>query len=160
MIARLACTITILLGLAGCFSGRLSLTEEDALQDYAVQASPRLAAWIVQNSDLAPMREVPKVKIVTPEYINKLGGAVRRGAQVYGAYVCGSRTVYLRTDFRPGHADSILLHELVHHLQCEQSIRHECPQKREYLAYKLQSKFDNMPMTVRALLLSSCDPRI
>jgi hypothetical protein len=153
MIARLACTLTILLGLAGCFSVRATTTPA------AVEARiPQLAQWIADNSDLAPMRKAPEIKIVTPEYINKLGGRVSRGAEVYGAYAFG--VVYLRTDFVPGRSDSILLHELVHHLQSEQNIKYECRQQRERLAYQLQSKYDNMPMTVRALLLSSCDPRI
>jgi hypothetical protein len=57
--------------------------------------------------------------------------------------VDGERTIYLPSDFTGRTAEdlSVLVHELVHHIQNAAGLRHECPQAREKDAYLAQEQW-------------------
>jgi len=70
-------------------------------------------------------------------------GSLVSTADVYGLYDDQSRTIYLRDDWQGVTVTeiSILVHEMVHHLQNVAGQKHPCAQARETLAYEAQSKW-------------------
>jgi hypothetical protein len=90
------------------------------------------------------------------------------GQDVYAIYDDASRTIYLPQDWNansPTHV-SVLVHELVHHLQNAGGLKYDCAGAREGPAYRAQSRwlelfgktlveeFEIDPMTV--LVRSNC----
>jgi len=74
---------------------------------------------------------------------NNDGAMLDAGRATMAVYDDATRTIYLaegwnRTD--PAEL-SILVHELVHHLQAGAQLRYECPQEREKLAYAAQERW-------------------
>jgi hypothetical protein len=65
------------------------------------------------------------------------------GYGLYALYNDETGTLYLREDFSAAlTADvSILLHEMVHHIQNEADMEYECAEKRERLAYRVQNRW-------------------
>lgn len=62
---------------------------------------------------------------------------------VVAVYDDRTRTIYLSDDWSgatPAEL-SVLVHEIVHHLQNEAGYRYECPAEREKLAYDVQEKW-------------------
>lgn len=58
-------------------------------------------------------------------------------------YVDDESTIYLRKEFagRTAADLSVLIHELVHHIQSVAGLRYECPQAREREAYQAQDRW-------------------
>jgi hypothetical protein len=141
-----------------------------------------LVTWIAANFDLPANYDPPNVKLSSPAKIAALrnwdvpgpetngGVAPSHGAQreVVSVYDPATRTIYLRDDWRgrtPAEL-SILVHEMVHHLQTLAGLTFACPQEREQLAYQAQnrwlqmsgrdlaSEFEIDPMTL--LLTTKC----
>jgi hypothetical protein len=89
-------------------------------------------------------------------------------SDVVAFYENASQTVFLREGWTPsGAADlSVLVHEIVHHLQNVAGMKYGCPAAREKLAYAAQRKwlellgrnffeeFETDPMTL--LIRTSC----
>lgn len=130
-------------------SVRLSAMEPDAMQALLTA----LMSWIAQNSDLPGSSETPAVAVVSASQLAGLRS--RTQAASHGAadvseprtnlalYEFATRTIYLRDDWRgDGPADySILVHELVHHLQTVGDVKYDCPAQREKPAYRLQNRW-------------------
>jgi hypothetical protein len=112
--------------------------------------------WLSTNfglpatSDHPHVEFVPQTKIVELRY-NGLAGVQpnalpfdqKSRREPVAVYVHKSKTIYLREDWTgstPGEL-SVLVHEMVHHLQNVGGLRFECPQEREQLAYKAQEKW-------------------
>ena len=115
--------------------------------------------WLAANFELPRATELPKVeyaptaKIVALRYA---GVAVTASADVTGSiapatfeqttvaiYVDAEKTIYLPDEWsgqRPAEL-SVLVHEMVHHMQSLAGIQYECPRQREKLAYAAQDKF-------------------
>jgi hypothetical protein len=110
-----------------------------------------ILAWITHNFDL-PAADMPAVELTSPAQImalryrgllpaNKntesLLGANR---SVVALYDLSRQVIYLPegwTGESPAE-QSILVHEMVHHLQHRAKIRFNCPEEREKLAYEAQ----------------------
>lgn len=122
-----------------------------ALAAPAAGATPRDAPslldtvmlWLVTNFDLeAPVDApalvtVPDAELVAMRY--GIGTAVRPG-EVVAVYDDPGRTIYLSdswTGSTPAEL-SVLVHEMVHHLQAASDMRFACPAEREVLAYRAQ----------------------
>jgi len=99
--------------------------------------------WLVNNFNLAAPAEppalvtVPDAELVAMRY--GTGTAVRPG-QVVAVYDDDGRTIYLSdswTGSTPAEL-SVLVHEMVHHLQAASDMRFACPAEREVLAYRAQ----------------------
>jgi hypothetical protein len=78
-----------------------------------------------------------------PIAANNDGAMLDAGRATMAVYDDATRTIYLaegwnRTD--PAEL-SVLVHELVHHLQAGAQLRYECPQEREKLAYAAQERW-------------------
>jgi hypothetical protein len=118
-----------------------------------------LSQWLSSNFDLPSTPELPRVSLVAPLRISAIrygqlsGSAARHNAPVgdgaadrtVAIYVDSERTIYLPDNFTgstPAEL-SVLLHEIVHHIQNLARLRYDCPQAREKTAYLAQERWLN-----------------
>ncbi|MEP2120713.1 MAG: DUF6647 family protein [Bauldia litoralis] len=102
--------------------------------------------WLVANFDLEPATRSPDLAKVAPARLVEIrygpASSVSPGA-VMGAYDKASHTIYLSEtwDGRTPEQLSVLVHEMVHHLQASNETRFACPAERERLAYRAQDEW-------------------
>ena len=118
----------------------------------------RIDEWLASNFELPRAAEYPKVeyadasKIVALRYnglavaSSDVTGSIPRAAleqATVAVYVDAEKTIYLPDEWsgRSPAELSVLVHEMVHHMQNLGGIRYECPRQREKLAYAAQDKF-------------------
>jgi hypothetical protein len=120
--------------------------------------------WLAANFDLPATRELPRVEFAAPLKLVAMRykglmphgwreDAIRDSAvqaahqrEVIAVYNDKTRTIFLPegwTGARPAER-SIVVHEMVHHLQNEANLKYECPAAREKLAYEAQSDWLKM----------------
>ena len=117
-----------------------------------------IVLWISANFDLPAKYDHPKIEIVpateiaalryrtfAPEKqreILSLGGNTT-GGDVVAIYDSTRKTIFLPMGWTGGTPAelSVLVHELVHHLQSAAKLTFECPAAREELAYAAQEKW-------------------
>lgn len=134
-LCKRAATVALYMAVAGSASGA---TPRDA---------PSLLftvmLWLAANFDLAVSAEppalvtVPDAELVAMRY--GAGTAVRPG-EVVAVYDDSGRTIYLSdnwTGSTPAEL-SVLVHEMVHHLQSASDMRFACPAEREVVAFRAQ----------------------
>lgn len=117
-----------------------------------------IVVWLSASFDLPARYDVPHVEFVPASQMiaqryksllpaeraniaNALGDTA--GSDTVALYNDDTKTIYL-PDGWAGHTPaelSILVHEMVHHLQNIARLVHECPQAREKLAYEAQDKW-------------------
>ena len=111
-----------------------------------------LLLWLSVNFGLPTTNELPRVEFVSNDKLVKLRYSTLGGTgpipeagprQPVGLYLHTTQTIYLRDDWTGSTAAevSILVHELVHHLQHLGKLKFECPQEREQIAYQAQEKW-------------------
>jgi hypothetical protein len=99
--------------------------------------------WLVTNFDLEAGASPPDLVTVAASRLVEIrygaASAVSPG-DVMGAYDDASRTIYLTEGWngRTPEQLSVLVHEMVHHLQASADMRFACPAEREVLAYRAQ----------------------
>jgi hypothetical protein len=102
-----------------------------------------IALWLAANFDLpspveAPLLiTVPAAELVAIRYGS--GTTVPPG-EIVATYDDARRTIYLSEGWtgRTPAELSVLVHEMVHHLQSEADMRFACPGEREAVAYRAQ----------------------
>jgi hypothetical protein len=113
-----------------------------------------IALWLSANFALPMPGSPPRVEMAPGEKIAALhyGPAfaanmpprAQSGAgDIVAVYDDASRTIYLREGWQgqtPAEL-SVVVHELVHHMQNLSGARYECPQEREKLAYQAQERW-------------------
>jgi hypothetical protein len=117
----------------------------------AVAASPQdppplldmIELWLAANFDLPPAAEPPALVSVPPvELVAMRYGpeATVSPGEVIAVYDDARRTIYLSAGWtgRTPAELSVLVHEMVHHLQSAADMRFACPGEREALAYRAQ----------------------
>ncbi len=124
-----------------------------------------IALWLSFNFSLPAISEPPKVEIVSAQDIlfkrygaftsqaqQALLSAARRNSttekrrEAVAVYDDNNDTIFLPEGWT-GHsaADmSVLVHEMVHHIQRKGGLRYACPAAREELAYAAQDKWLRM----------------
>lgn len=115
-----------------------------------------ITTWISAELSLPPAAALPKLEFVSASQITAFrhhGFSLRQtetGApdwiqrrEVVALYDDASRTMYLRDDWTGAKPEelSVLVHEMVHHLQNLSETPYECPQARERPAYEAQDKW-------------------
>jgi hypothetical protein len=121
-----------------------------------------IVTWLSINFELPAIYEHPQLELVPPAKIAALRyrglatdrtlqaaapaeGAVPldQGRDVVAVYDDAQRIIYLPQGWSAGApADlSVLVHEMVHHLQNVAGLKYECPQAREKPAYGAQSQW-------------------
>jgi hypothetical protein len=124
---------------------------------------PLLAAietWLSIEFDLPIRGNHPRIELVPPAEIAALRyrgrfpsagtdrpstdpSAVPADRDTVAVYSDSTRTIYLAEDWTGGTPAelSVLVHEMVHHLQSLAGLKYECPQAREKLAYLAQERW-------------------
>ncbi len=145
----------------------------------------RIASWLSSNFGLPGTQRLPQVEFARQATLTAMrygsASAIRRydneihnhiptkvRREVVAVYDDSTETIFLTngwSDARPVDV-SVLVHEMVHHLQNLGKLRYECPAAREKLAYlaqdrwlrlfgkTLEKEFDADPMTV--LVTTTC----
>ncbi|QIG99001.2 DUF6647 family protein [Bradyrhizobium sp. 6(2017)] len=120
---------------------------EDLLDD--------IVSWLSSNFDLPAIKERPVVEFASKMELARLRATDRASSQrfmndgqltqreVVALYDNQTRTILLPDDWGgTSPADqSVLVHEMVHHLQNLGNLKFDCPQAREKLAYLAQDKW-------------------
>ncbi len=114
-----------------------------------------IITWLTSNFELEPTTTLPDVKFVSATAITErrhraflgAGGppasAPDTGRTTVAIYELTEATIYLPADWSgttPAEV-SVLVHEMVHHLQNVAKTKFECPQAREQLAYAAQQRW-------------------
>ena len=113
-----------------------------------------IVVWLSASFDLPALYEVPRVEFVSATQMTaqryKPLLPAERADSVHGdqagtvaLYNDDTKTIYLPHGWagRTPAELSVLVHEMVHHLQNIAKLTHECPQEREKLAYEAQDKW-------------------
>ena len=117
-----------------------------------------IATWLASNFDLPAIKDRPAVKFVplmklatmragdsAPLHGPESNGEINEPAQrrVVALYNYDLRTIFLPDDWigKSPADQSVLVHEMVHHLQNVANLKFECPMAREKLAYLAQDKW-------------------
>jgi hypothetical protein len=108
--------------------------------------------WLVAKFDLPAIREAPRIEFVQVAAMAQIryrGSAGNQampldmGRDVVAVYDDTKRTIYLPegwTGVTPAE-QSVLVHEMVHHLQNLGNIKYACPEVREKLAFAAQEQW-------------------
>ena len=108
--------------------------------------------WLLAKFDLPAIREAPRIEFVQVAAMAQLryrGSAGNQampldiGRDVVAVYDDTKRTIYLPegwTGVTPAQ-QSVLVHEMVHHLQNLGNLKYECPEAREKLAFAAQEQW-------------------
>ena len=111
-----------------------------------------IVTWLSVNLSLPAAYTHPRIEFVSEEHMRTVqrAGQARDGAaghtnmsNLEAIYDDSSRTIYLHhrwTGATPVEL-SVLVHEMVHHLQNVAGLKYECPQARESAAYLAQDKW-------------------
>jgi hypothetical protein len=114
-----------------------------------------IALWLSLNFDLPANYDHPTVEFASPAQIAAkrypglpqdhagAGQTHHRSWSVVAVYDMRKRTIYLPqswTGQTPAES-SILVHEMVHHLQNAAGLKFACPEERERMAYEAQDKW-------------------
>lgn len=105
-----------------------------------------LIVWLSVTAGLPATDELPSVRHSPLQMMASLrhGTTVESGHPTVAAlYIDETRTIHLKEgwDSRDAADVSILVHELVHHLQNVGGLRYDCPGARERLAYQAQARW-------------------
>jgi len=123
--------------------------------DTAVLAE--ITAWLAENFNLPATDEprvafVPSARIAAFRYrgfaqaqaaVGDDQATLEAGREIAAVYDDATRTIYLPDGWsgKTPAEFSVLVHEMVHHLQNIAQLRYECPQEREKLAYAAQDRW-------------------
>jgi len=131
-----------------------------------------IVSWLVSTFDLPEIGEAPRIEFIQPALMAQLryrgsasnqGMTLDRGRDIVAVYDDANRTIYLPegwTGVTPAE-QSLLVHEMVHHLQNLGKLKYECSGAREKLAFaaqeqwlglfgrSLSSEFDIDPFTLK-----------
>jgi hypothetical protein len=106
-----------------------------------------IEAWLAFQFDLPSVEHHPRIELAPPASIAALrgGGGSEASSQqdIVAVYSDATQTIYLPegwTGTTPTEL-SILVHELVHHVQNITGLKYACPQEREKLAYAAQERW-------------------
>jgi hypothetical protein len=116
-----------------------------------------MVTWLSVNLGMPAIYDHPRIELVSPEAMHavRYGGADRparsalqaarpdRLPEVEALYDDATRTIYLnkRWTGRTPAELSVLVHEMVHHLQSVAGLKYECPAAREKPAYAAQKQW-------------------
>jgi hypothetical protein len=169
MIAKTSIAAAVLAGLivqAPVPAGATPAVAEVATDQTGTLPTPALMStivtWLATNFELPASHSHPRVELASPAKLaavryRGLAPGPQQGIVVVGnqatplslgrdllaVYDRASRTMYLREGWAgatPAEI-SVLVHEMVHHLQSEAGLAYPCPAASEKLAYEAQQKW-------------------
>lgn len=131
------------------------ISENAPIQQRPVRAEELMNSilnWLVAKFDLPAIQEVPRIEFVQPAAMAQLryrGSAAPQampldgGRDVVAVYDDAKRTIYMPQGWTgvTSAEQSVLVHEMVHHLQNLGKLKYECPEAREKLAFAAQEQW-------------------
>jgi len=111
-----------------------------------------ILSWLAANFNLPAIQEAPRIEFIPPtsmaqiRYHGSVGNQAMPldlGRDIVAVYDDSKRTIYLPegwTGVTPAE-QSLLVHEMVHHLQNLGNLKYECPEAREKLAFAAQKQW-------------------
>jgi hypothetical protein len=140
---------------SGAFADDLGITRADA--PAAASMAPEegtllldmIVTWLASRFDLPPSFAHPSLALAPPQKLAELRygpDASYDNGDVVAVYSDDENTIYLgeRWDGRTPAGLSVVVHEMVHHLQNASGMRFACPGEREALAYRAQEEWLQM----------------
>jgi hypothetical protein len=122
-----------------------------------------IGTWLATQFDLPAVQSHPRIELVPSEKIEALryrgllpNGGMEEGlssrsatsseSDTVAVYSDSAQTIYLPQGWTGSTVAelSILVHEMVHHIQHLAGLKYECPQAREKLAYMAQDRWLNL----------------
>jgi hypothetical protein len=111
-----------------------------------------LAAWVASELGFPPVAELPRIQIASPEWMiglrhtGNISEATFHPSDTVAVYDDRDGTIYLPEGWtgRTPAELSVLVHELVHHLQNKTGQRFACGGEREKAAYEAQQRWLTM----------------
>ena len=116
-----------------------------------------IVTWLAANFDLPAIHDLPRVEFVPPAKLvtirykglvpdrigNDPAAQTNYQREVIAVYNDSAKTIFLSEGWKGANvADlSVLVHEMVHHLQNLAGLKYECTQAREKLAYQAQDQW-------------------
>jgi hypothetical protein len=108
-----------------------------------------MVLWLSTNYDLPADMRHPLVEVVSQDEMisrrlrNPEKFASYRNEEIEAVYNEDTKTIYLLWGWTTQSIKdvSVLVHEMVHHLQLSKGERYSCPAERERLAYEAQEKW-------------------
>ena len=103
--------------------------------------------WISSQFRLPVTPNIPKLRFTSSDFMISMrygkgsAAAMQYRPDILALYDSTTKTIYLRRTWtRTSPVDiSILVHEMVHHMQNEARLRFDCPEARETLAFEAQA---------------------
>jgi Domain of unknown function (DUF6647) len=149
MIKTLVCVAAFTVAAIAPVNGQAPALETADTQPAFSLQQPLLTAieaWLAFQFDLPGIERHPRVELADPARIAALrGGGVEASSQrdVVAVYSDATQTIYLPEGWtgRSPAELSVLVHELVHHVQNVAGLKYACPQEREKLAYEAQERW-------------------
>jgi hypothetical protein len=136
---------------------RLNGTERIADPALGERLLTAIETWLSIEFDLPVLGNHPRIDLVPPTEIAALRyrgrfpnagassgqSAASSESDTVAVYSDSTRTIYLAENWTGGTPAelSVLVHEMVHHLQNLAGLKYECPQAREQLAYRAQERW-------------------
>jgi hypothetical protein len=136
--------VAILLATGGVGAGKRDATAFGAAE--AIEMLAAIGDWLATERGLPEVSELPRIEFDSPERLlaMRLGGAPSAGGgptpDLTALYHDAERTIRLPqgwTGATPAEV-SILVHEMVHHVQNVAGLRYDCPEARERPAFAAQ----------------------
>lgn len=107
--------------------------------------------WLVDEFDLPQIFELPSVKFTSPTSMSALlypdvPPEQQKKYEVVAYYDSDIRTIYLPDGWSGQSAAelSIVVHEMVHHIQNLAGLKHDCRESREKIAFAAQERWLNL----------------
>lgn len=104
-----------------------------------------ISVWLAVSFGLPEAPEPPKIRYMEPAQIAQIryGKSGVGVGDVVSVYDDLTGTIVLHPDWSSGNIEdvSVLVHELVHHMQNKARLTYACPEEREALAYEAQEKW-------------------
>jgi hypothetical protein len=114
-----------------------------------------MMTWLSSNFDLPAVHHLPEIKYVSQQemvaarfagLVPTMTSEINAASELVSLYEDRTRTILLSDrwkDDAPAEL-SILVHELVHHMQNLAQLTYPCPEAREAIAYAAQEKWLNL----------------
>ncbi len=106
-----------------------------------------IVTWVSNALDLPAIYDLPRIERAPEIKLTAVlhGSPLASQHGVLSMYDDAKHTIYVQDDWSSHTPEglSILIHEMVHHLQNIAGLKYECPQYREKLAYVAQERWLN-----------------
>jgi hypothetical protein len=110
----------------------------------------QIVSWLAENSESPPVYNRPEIYVSAPVRLTALDAGDLSEASLglfgeprIGRYEDSTRRVYFSNGWNPETVggQSLLVHQMVYHLQNLAGLKYECPQARARLAYDAQARW-------------------